>query len=92
MIVLALNYAVIGFPVIRKSASLNDKATTMLMKQIKSGKSLRSASEDEYILEIFRREKKTVDGKILILNCVAISLAVLIASWTVFGLLVHRRG
>ena len=90
LFILAFNYSVIGFPLLRKSAAIHDKSTTMLMKQIKSGKALKSG-EDEYILEVFAREKTAIDSKVLILNCVAASLLIIIASWTIFGLIVHRK-
>lgn len=89
-IILAFNYAIIGFPLYRKAASLNDSSTTLLMKKIKSGNVLKSG-EDEYILEIFRREKASIDRRLLVLNCAAISIVVVLASWTVFGLILHRR-
>lgn len=90
-VVLLFNYAMIGLPLYRKAINLHDKATTMLMKQIKSGNALRTSSEEDYILEIFRREKMSIDRKLLILNSIGITLAILIASWTVFGLIVPKR-
>lgn len=90
-IVLMFNYAVIGFPLYRKASSLNDKATTMLMNRIKSGKALKNASEEEYILDIFRREKAAIDQKLFMLNLISISIAIVIASWTAFGLVFHKR-
>lgn len=90
LIVLAFNYSVFGFPLYRKAASLNDKATVMLMNKIKSGKVLKG-SDDEYILDIFRREKIAIDRKLLVLNSLAISFAIIIGSWVVFGLVSRRN-
>jgi len=90
IIILAFNYSIFGFPLYRKAASLNDKSTVMLMKQIKSGSLLKGAEED-YILDIFRREKAAIDRKLLILNAAAATLLILITSWMVFGLLFSKR-
>lgn len=90
LIVLAFNYAVVGVPLYRKSMSIKEKYRATLIKQAKSAEPFRSA-EDDYMLEIFRKEKSSIDRKFLILNCVAISLLIVIGSWTVFGLFVHRK-
>ena len=91
IIILAFNYGVIGMPLIRKAVSLNDKATTMLMAKVKSGHVLRSSSEEEYLYDIFRREKAAIDTKLVILNAVGITLLIIIASWTAFGLIIKKR-
>jgi len=88
--IVTLNYAMIGFPLIKKAASLQDRAKVILAKQVKSD-SLLKDSEDEYILEIFRKEKLSIDKKISILNVAATSLLIVIASWTAFGLIAHRK-
>lgn len=90
LVIVTLNYAVIGFPLIKKSASLQDRAKAILIKQVKSGAMLKD-SEDEYILEIFRKEKRSIDQKISVLNVVATSLLIIVASWTVFGLIVQGK-
>ncbi|MDP3804848.1 MAG: hypothetical protein Q8Q87_04785 [Candidatus Omnitrophota bacterium] len=88
---LAVNYGIIGLPLYRKAASLHDKATTVLIKQIKSGNALKTSAEEEYILEIFRREKGSIDRKLLILNSAAVTIVIIIVSWTGFGLLVSKK-
>lgn len=90
LIVLAINYAIIGVPLMRKSASIKEKANAIFIRQVKSGNMLKS-SEEDYVLEIFRKEKGAVDRKILILNCAGLSIAVLIASWTVFGMILGKK-
>lgn len=87
--ILAFNYGIFGLPLYSKAASLNDKATVMLMNKIKSGKILKG-SDDEYILDIFRREKAAIDRKLLMLNSLAISFAIIIGSWVLFGLVTRR--
>jgi len=91
LIILAFNYGIIGLPLIRKAASLNDKATTMLMKKIKTGNALRTSSEEDYILDIFRREKEAITRKLVILNAVSLTFVVIIGSWTLFGLIVNKK-
>jgi hypothetical protein len=90
LLVIAINYAIIGLPLMRKSASLQDKYRDILIKQVKSGTIFKD-SEGEYILEVFKREKSGIERKLLVLNLAGVSLAVLIASWTVFGLIAHKK-
>ena len=68
-------------PLIRKAMSLNDKATTVLMNKIKSGHALRTSSEEEYILDIFRRERESVIRKLVVVNAVALTFVIIIISW-----------
>ena len=88
--VIALNYAFLGIPLIRKSASINDNYRAVLIKQAKSGNMFK-ASGDEYMLEVFRKEKASIDRKMLILNCGGVALLVILASWVIFGLVFHRK-
>ncbi len=88
-LVIVLNYAIIGMPLVRKDASIRDKANTILIRQVKSGDMFKS-SDEEYVLELFRKERSAIAKKILILNCVSISFAIIVMSWTIFGLL-HRK-
>ena len=85
LVIIALNYAIIGFPLIRKSESVKEKAKMILVRQVKSDKIFKN-SEEDYILELFRKEKASIDTKIVILNCAAATLAFFALSWTVFGL------
>ena len=87
--ILALNYAIIGVPLSRKSQTIKEKYRTILIKQVRSGEVLKNA-EDEYLLDVFRKEKVSIDRKMLLLNCVSISLFVVFASWTIFGVIMHR--
>jgi hypothetical protein len=89
LIVIAINYALIGFPLISKSSSIQAKAKTILIKQSKSVNIFKN-SDDEYMLEVFRREKAAIDTKVTILNSVAATVAFLVVSWTVFGLIFRR--
>ena len=89
-IIIALNYSVVGFPLLRKEASLKDVSKAIYLRQIKSPDFLKG-SKDEYILEVFRKEKASIERGILLLNSVAISLSIVVASWVVFGLIVKRK-
>jgi len=89
LLVLLFNYAILGVPLIKKSISLKEKYRATLIRQVKSGEVFKG-SDDEYILEIFRKEKAVVDRNMLILNSLAVSLVILIASWMIFGIVMHR--
>jgi hypothetical protein len=89
-IVLAFNYAFIGFPLISKSLSVNSQTKSILIKQAKSNTLFKNTT-DSYMLDLLRREKASIDRKLLILNCVAISFSIIIVSWVIFGLITHRR-
>lgn len=91
LLILAFNYGLFGMPLIRKAISLNDKATVVLMNKIKSGNALRTSSEEEYILDIFRREKASIAWKLVIVNAISLTIVVIIVSWTLFGLVVQRK-
>ena len=91
VLILAFNYGLFGMPLIRKAMSLNDKSTTVLMNKIKSGHSLRTSSEEEYILDIFRREKESITRKLIMLNAVALTCLIIIGSWTLFGLVLQKK-
>ncbi len=92
ILILAFNYGLIGMPLIRKAMSLNDKSTTVLMSRIKAGHSLRSSSEEEYILDIFRRERESVIRSLVVVNAVALTFVIVIISWTLFGLILTKKG
>ena len=91
ILILAFNYGLVGMPLIRKAMSLNDKTTTMLMGKVKAGHSLRTSSEEEYILDIFRREKASVAWQLVIVNAISLTIVVAIISWMLFGLVVSNK-
>jgi hypothetical protein len=90
LIVIMVNYMLIGVPLLSKSSSIQGKAKTILVKQAKST-GIFNNSDDEFLLEVFRREKTSIDTKITVLNSVAATLAFFAVSWTVFGLLFKRK-
>jgi hypothetical protein len=78
-------------PLIRKAASLNDKATKILMSKIKSGNALRTSSEEDYILDIFRREKESVARRLTGVNVISLTILIVVGSWTLFGLVLPGK-
>lgn len=91
ILILAFNYGLIGMPLIRKAISLNDKSTTALMSKIKSVHALRTLSEEEYIMDIFKRERESVIRKLVVVNAIALTLVIIIGSWTLFGLVMPKK-
>lgn len=89
MAVLLLNYAIFTVPLVKKTASIDDKVQTIMKKMIESRKG--TTGEDQYMLQIFLKERSSIDGKLAILNILTISFAIIIASWTVFGLMFHKE-
>jgi len=88
--VILINYALIGAPLLSKARSIQARAKAILTRQAGST-GIFNNSEDEYILDVFRKEKSAIDTKITILNSVAATLALLAASWTIFGLMLGRK-
>ncbi len=82
LLIIFLNYALIGVPLIKKSASLREKAKSIIMSK---------SADDEFVLELFRRERRDADNKLAVLNAITASLAIVAASWTAFGLIFHRK-
>ncbi|MCX5666080.1 MAG: hypothetical protein NT036_03415 [Candidatus Omnitrophica bacterium] len=77
--VILFNYLSIGIPLYKRMHSLDNKV-----------KVFTKHSEDTYVIDVLKREMITIDKKIVILNCVAVSLAIIILSWMIFGLVVNR--
>lgn len=88
--IIIFNYIVMGVPLYRKMASLEAKIKVMMIKQVNAGEILKD-SEDNYIIDVLRKESIALDKKIVILNCVAVSVIIIMISWIAFGLIVHRE-
>jgi len=88
-VILFLNYAAFAIPLAKRSSSIEDRAMTMLREDFNSGKALKG-SGNEYILQVLKKEKFAVDQKLGTLNMVAASLAIVVVSWTLFGLILNR--
>jgi len=89
-VILALNYAAFAIPLAKRSSSIEERAMTMMREDFESGKALKG-SENDYILQILKKEKAVVDRKLGFLNMAAASLAIIIASWTLFGVMINKR-
>jgi hypothetical protein len=90
LIVIAFNYMLIGFPLVSKSTSIESRAKAIIISQSKQ-KNIFKKGDDEYILQVLKKEKAAIDRNVVILNCVAASLSFIIVSWTIFGIIFHRR-
>jgi hypothetical protein len=77
--IILFNYLAIGVPLYKRMSSLDNKI-----------KIFTKHSEDTYVVDVLKREMITIDKKIVVLNCVAVSAAIVIVSWIIFGLAVHR--
>ena len=77
--VILFNYLAIGIPLYGRMNSLDSKVR-MFTKH----------SEDTYVIDVLKREMIAIDKKIVMLNCVAASAAIIIVSWMMFGLAIHR--
>lgn len=77
--IVLFNYLSIGIPLYNRINSLDNKI-----------KIFSKHSEDTYVVDVLKREIITIDKKIVILNCVAASVAIIIVSWIIFGLIVRR--
>ncbi|MFA5146151.1 MAG: hypothetical protein WC515_02065 [Candidatus Omnitrophota bacterium] len=89
-LVLAFNYVLIGVPLFHRKAAVEDRARAIIVKQAKADKVFKN-SEEEYLLDIFRREKAGLERNILTLNGIGATLVILLASWVAFGLIVKRK-
>ncbi|MDP3730246.1 MAG: hypothetical protein Q8R14_01820 [Candidatus Omnitrophota bacterium] len=77
--IVLFNYLSIGVPLYKRMHSLDNKVRVFAKH-----------SEDTYVVDILKREMITIDKKIVILNCVTVSVAIIIISWIIFGLIVDR--
>lgn len=82
LLVIAMNYALIGIPLIKREVSLREKTRSIVMSK---------SADDEFVLELFRKESLAVRKKQDMLNGISLSLVVIVASWTVFGLVFGKR-
>jgi hypothetical protein len=90
LLIVIFNYIVIGMPLYRKMVSLENKIKVMMIRQVKSGKVL-TDSEDNYIIDILKKETISLERKIIILNCATVSVVMIVVSWIIFGLIVYRE-
>jgi hypothetical protein len=91
LVVLVLNYAAFAIPLAQRSSSIEEKAMSMMRKQFESG-SVSADTGDDYIIQILKKEKATIDKKLAALNMAAASCAILVASWILFGLVSNKGG
>ena len=90
LLAIFLNYAIIGIPLIRMSETIKTETRSILVKQVKTGHVFEN-NADDYLLGLFRKEKTSIDRKMLILNCASATIAIFVISWTIFGIIAHRK-
>lgn len=90
LLALAANYIIIGAPMIRRSEALKVETRAILLKYAKSGSAFTDMDND-YLMQIFRKEQENLKRQILVLNCASATLGLLIISWTAFGALHSKR-
>jgi len=88
--IIAFNYAAIGFPLYKNMASLEKRTKEIMIRQLKSGGPFKN-SEDGYVVDVLKKETINLDRKLVILNCAAVSIVVILVSWMAFGLISGRQ-
>lgn len=87
--ILVLNYAAFAIPLAQRSSSIEERAMVMMREDFESGKALKG-SDNDYILQILKKEKSVIDRKLGFLNMAAASFAIVVVSWTLFGIIINR--
>jgi len=90
LLALAINYIIIGVPVIRRSEAIKVQMKSLVIKYAKSSASFGDMEQD-YLLQIFRKEQGVLEQRILILNCASATISFFVLSWMVFGLIFRRK-
>ena len=78
--IVLFNYLAIGIPLYKRISSLDNKVRIFAKH-----------SEDTYVIDVLKREMITIDKKLVVLNCVAVSVSIIMLSWMIFGLVVRRE-
>ena len=90
ILVLVINYTMVGMPLFKKEMAISAKYNEIVSKNVTSGDSIESFT-DNYLLDVLKREKVSLDNKLKILNAVTASLAVIVASWMIYGIIVKDK-
>jgi hypothetical protein len=77
--IILFNYLAIGIPLYKRMSSLDNKVRIFTKN-----------SEDLYLTDVLKREMLAVDKKIVILNCAGATMTIIIVSWIIFGLVIHK--
>lgn len=78
--ILVFNYLALALPLYNRMSSLES-----------SMKSMTKAKVDNYIIDVLKKETLNISKKLVIINCVAASVGIIIVSWMAFGLIVRRE-
>jgi hypothetical protein len=71
---------------IRRAEALKVEVRAILLKYAKSDAGFNNM-ENDYLMQVFRKEQSGLGRQILLLNCASATLGLLVISWTVFGIL-----
>lgn len=90
LIAIAVNYIIIGAPMIRESEGIKTEMRAIMIKYARSSSTF-SDIENDYHMQGLMKGQSALKKRILLLNCASATLALLVISWTAFGLLRPRR-
>jgi putative effector of murein hydrolase len=86
---IAFNYAAMGVPLYKNISSLERRTKEIMARQLESKEHFKR-TDDYYVVDVLKKEIIALDRKLVVLNCVAVSVAAVIASWMAFGLVGRR--
>ena len=84
LIIIIFNYIAIALPLYNRLNSIEGKIKIMMINQVKRGDVFKN-SEDNYIIDVLKRETVNLDRKIVIVNCAAASVVAIVISWLLFA-------
>lgn len=90
LLVIALNYAVATYPLYNRMRLLESRVKVMMIRQVKSGDILNN-TEDNYIIDVLKREMAVIDKRLITINCIAATIAVVVISWLLYGLIFNKE-
>jgi hypothetical protein len=83
-LLLMLNYFIFAMPLVRKARAINNKANSIIITRAKDTGAFEE-SDENYVLDILRQEKRKITNSMNTLNAVSASLGLVILSWTAFA-------
>jgi len=90
LILVAFNYVIFAYPLVKKGLSIKHGENSILVRHVKKGEEVKYSDED-YVLEILRKEKSNINRKVRNLNYITLTCIIVVVSWTAFGLVFHKK-
>jgi hypothetical protein len=87
---IALNYIIIGAPMIRESEAIKTEMRAVVIRYSRPDAKFGDI-ENDYQMQGLMKGQVTIRKRIQILNCASATLALAAVSWTAFGLLRRKR-